>query len=205
MSRESKESDVTVLKAFAIAVAVILSGALGVMYAGVYNMAADEPHWGVTERFIEAVRVRSIAARLGGVPQSPALNDPQLIAMGAEHYAEMCTGCHLAPGMKDTEIRTGLYPKPPNLVDRGAQRKPAERFWIIKHGLKMTGMPAWGFTHDDQSIWAMVAFLQKLPELSRQQYDEQVAQGRAGDHAHHQTSTSEPDEDKSHSHGEDGH
>jgi hypothetical protein len=104
--------------------------------------------------------------------------------MGAEHYAEMCTGCHLAPGMKDTEIRAGLYPRPPNLVEHGAHRKPAEMFWIIKHGLKMTGMPAWGVTHDDQGIWGIVAFLQKLPDLSPQQYEELVTQGRAAGHTH---------------------
>lgn len=185
----------TALKTLLIAVAVVLSVALGVMYAGVYNMAADEPHWGITERFIETLRERSIAARSGSVPRSPALDDPQLIAMGAEHYDEMCTGCHLAPGMKDSEVRAGLYPKPPNFVERGAQRKPAESFWIIKHGLKMTGMPAWGVTHDDRSIWAIVAFLQRLPELPRQQYEDLVATGHTSGHAHHEASTSERVED----------
>lgn len=178
----------------AVLVTVLVAG-LGIVYAGVFNIAADDPHWGMTHRLIETTRERSITVRARDVAAPPALEDAQLIAMGAEHYSEMCTACHLAPGMKDTEIRAGLYPKPPNLFEHGAHRQPAETFWIIKHGLKMTGMPAWGVTHDDQSIWGMVAFLQKLPELSPQQYEELVAQGRAAGHTH-------GGEESGHSHGE---
>lgn len=203
------------LKVSLIVIAAVLVAGLGIVYAGAFNIAADDPHWGITTRLIETTRERSIAVRVRSVAAPPALEDPQLIAMGAEHYSEMCTDCHLAPGMKDTEIRAGLYPKPPNLVEHSAHRKPAETFWIIKHGLKMTGMPAWGVTHDDQSVWGMVAFLQKLPELSRQQYEELVAQGRASGHthggeeaghSHDEMSTSEKDEgSQGHGHGEEGH
>ena len=107
----------------------------------------------------------------------------------------MCTGCHLAPGMRDTEMRVGLYPKPPNLSEHGVHRKPAEAFWVIKHGLKMTGMPAWGATHDDQRIWSLVAFLQKLPELSASQYKEMVAEegGSGHTHDHEESSPSHSD------------
>ena len=72
----------------------------------------------------------------------------------------MCVGCHLAPGIENSEIRVGLYPKPPVLSEaRGLN--PGNAFWIIKHGIKMSAMPAWGATHDDDSIWAMVAFVQE--------------------------------------------
>ena len=71
---------------------------------------------------------------------------------GAGEYAEMCSGCHLAPGMKRTEISQGLYPRAPELR-RKTDLTPAEQFWIVKHGVKMTGMPAWGVTHDDELLW----------------------------------------------------
>jgi mono/diheme cytochrome c family protein len=154
------------------------------LYAGVFNVAADDPHWGATRSLLEAVRERSIAVRASGI-QVPPLDDPKLIALGAGHYSEMCTGCHLAPGMEETEIRAGLYPKPPSLVEQGAHESPEKQFWIIKHGIKMTGMPAWGATHDDQAIWGMVAFLRKLPRLSPQQYHELTEQGDEGQDAHH--------------------
>lgn len=106
---------------------------------------------------------RSIEARAAGLAL-PTVADRALIGLSAEQYAGMCTGCHLAPGMDDNEIRQGLYPKPPNLSER-RDRSPAESFWIIERGLKIVGVPAWGVTHDDESIWGLAAFLQQLPAL----------------------------------------
>ena len=81
----------------------------------------------------------------------------------------MCSGCHLAPGMKRTEISQGLYPRAPELR-RGSNLTPAEEFWVVKHGVKMSGMPAWGVTHNDELLWDVVAFLRKLPELTADRY-----------------------------------
>lgn len=149
------------------AIIFIIAGAAFV-YSGVYNIGADSPHWPVTKQLIGALRDHSIAQRDGNVTV-PNLDDPALIAEGAGHYAEMCVGCHLAPGMEDSELRQGLYPKPPNLAKIGIDN-PAEAFWFIKHGIKMSAMPAWGLTHDDHKIWAIVAFTRKLPRLSAEQF-----------------------------------
>jgi mono/diheme cytochrome c family protein len=151
-----------------VALAVVGSSAVALSYTGAYDVAADEPHWRITARALDVIRERSIAVRAESL-QAPNLADPALIALGAEHYAGMCTGCHLAPGMSDSEMRQGLYPRPPNLTLARA-RSPAESFWIIKHGIKMSAMPAWGNTHDDETIWAIVAFLQQLPTLDAQAY-----------------------------------
>jgi len=152
------------------------------IYSGAFNIAADVPHSSVAYRLMEAVRDRSIAVRLGDV-QVPSLDNPNLAAEGAKHYAAMCVDCHLAPGIEDSELRQGLYPQPPNLAEH-IDAGPAEKFWVIKHGIKMSAMPAWGKTHDDQSIWGLVAFLQKLPELTPEQYHALVDAGGEG-HAHH--------------------
>jgi len=153
-----------------ILAALFLAGAtaFALAYAVPYNVAADVPHWGVTTRALAAIRDHSIATRARDVAV-PDLADPALIALGAEHYAAMCTGCHLAPGMLNNEMRQGLNPTPPDLAQR-RNRHPAETFWIIKHGIRMTGMPAWGVTHDDESIWGLVAFLQQLPTLDAAGY-----------------------------------
>jgi mono/diheme cytochrome c family protein len=182
--------------------------AVGV-YSGLFNFAADDPHWGVTARIVESARERSIESQSASISAPANLQDSKIIASGAGEYAEMCTGCHLAPGMKDTEMRTGLYPKPPNLAEHGTHRAPAQQFWIIKHGLKMTGMPAWGLTHDDDRIWSMVAFLQKLPDLTPEAYHELVESGEGGHH-HHETDEAEhsheagSDEGHEHESGEAG-
>ncbi len=69
--------------------------------------------------------------------------------------------------MKRTEISRGLYPRAPELR-RGTNLTPAEEFWVVKHGIKLTGMPAWGVTHNN--VWDVVAFMRKLPDLSPEQY-----------------------------------
>ena len=117
----------------------------------------------------QTVRERSIAVRAASVAVPSDLTNSKRIASGAGQYAAMCSSCHLAPGMKRTEIARGLYPRAPELR-RGSDLSPAEEFWVVKHGLKMTGMPAWGVTHDDEMLWDVVAFLRKLPELCADEY-----------------------------------
>jgi mono/diheme cytochrome c family protein len=156
------------------------------VYSGTFNIAADEPHWEVTSGLIETMRERSVARQAKEVAAAKSLEDPTSIASGAGEYAEMCVVCHLAPGMNDTELRKGLYPLPPVLAELGTRRPAAEQFWIIKHGLKMTGMPAWGLTHEDDRIWSMVAFLQKLPGMTPARYQELVETGGHG-HSHDQS------------------
>ncbi|MEO8742097.1 MAG: cytochrome c [Lysobacteraceae bacterium] len=147
-------------------------------YSGLYNIGADDPHWPVTHRILQSVRDRSIHVRSRDLPM-PNLQDPQLILKGAGQYAAMCTGCHLAPGMHESEIRPGLYPQPPELAK--VRFDPRDEFWVIKHGIKMSAMPAWGGSHDDATIWSMVAFLQRLPDLTPAQYKDIVAQAPPDD------------------------
>ena len=160
------------LLAVVVALALIAAG-LGIYgYSGLYNIGADAPHWPWVYRIMQTVRERSIRAHARNL-QSPNLDDPRRISEGAGHYSAMCTGCHLAPGMETSEIRPGLYPRPPNLSR--VRVDPRDAFWTIKHGIKMSAMPAWGDSHDDDTIWAMVAFIEKLPDMTPQQYKDIVA------------------------------
>jgi mono/diheme cytochrome c family protein len=87
--------------------------------------------------------------------------------------------------MKATEIHKGLQPEPPELYEGLDEWKPNELFWIVKNGVKMTGMPAWGPTHSDEKIWAIVAFLEKLPHMNAAQYKAMDKQaGPAGEDEH---------------------
>ncbi|MEO8461289.1 MAG: cytochrome c, partial [Dokdonella sp.] len=143
------------------------------VYSGIYNIGADDPHMRPVSATLEALRERSIETHSRNIVV-PNLDDPKMIAEGAEHYSAMCTGCHLAPGMSNSEIRPGLYPQPPNLSTERID-DPRETFWIIKHGIKMSAMPAWGTTHDDEAIWNMVAFVRKLPDMTPAQYAQMTA------------------------------
>lgn len=152
-----------------LAVAVIAGAGAITVYLGLYNIAADAPHSRLTYSVIETFREQSIAARSGSIAVPADLAAPARIASGAGLYTEMCSGCHLAPGMEKTEMSQGLYPQAPILF-KGSDRSASEQFWIIKHGIKMTAMPAWGKTHDDRLIWDMVAFIRQLQSLSPAQY-----------------------------------
>lgn len=151
----------------------------GVVWSGVYNVAADDLHTRPVHALLQTVRERSIRARSSRL-EVPALADEARITQGAGNYNAMCMGCHLAPGMADTEMSKGLNPSPPNLTK--ATVDAAAAFWVIKHGIKASGMPAWGKSMEDQYIWNMVAFLQQLPKMTPEEYEATVA--RSGGHSH---------------------
>jgi mono/diheme cytochrome c family protein len=190
---------------------VLLAVAAAVfVWSGVYDIGADRPHWAPTARAIAVLRDRSIEHQASGITV-PDLDDPQRIHRGAEHYAEMCAACHLTPGMHGTELRTGLYPQPPDLSRHGV-RDAAEAFWVIKHGVKLTAMPAWGLSHDDAAIWDMVAFVRKLPTLDEATFEAMagvsVNDGHGGhEQAHHDEAGAQdhPDDHEGHNDGDHDH
>jgi len=173
--------------------------------SGAYDVAADEPHWDVTRSVMEKVRSASVERRSAHI-EVPPLGDAALVTAGAGNYDVMCAGCHLKPGVEQTEMSRGLYPAPPNLTARPLA-DPAAAFWVIKHGIKMTGMPAWGRSMEDQYVWGLVAFLNELPGLSPDRYRELVE--ASGGHQHGGTESGkeaeEPDHGKDDSQAEDDH
>jgi len=164
MKNATKTSLVTAatLAAFAIGGGAVFVG------SGVYDIGADDHHTKLTLAMIEQLRERSIEARIHGL-EIRTISDPARIAAGAQRYAALCVGCHLAPGVTKSDIRPGLYPHPPNLA-QGEMQAEQRAFWIIKHGIKMTAMPAWGKSLDDDAIWDLVAFVRKLPEMTPETY-----------------------------------
>jgi mono/diheme cytochrome c family protein len=145
-------------------------GAAAFVGSGVYNIGADDHHTKPVLAIIEQLRNRSVAARARDI-EAPNLQDPSHIAAGAQHYAALCIGCHLAPGVTKSDLRLGLYPHPPNLAQEEAV--DAQRaFWTIKHGIKMSAMPAWGKSLDDAAIWDIVAFVRQMPAMSEETYQQ---------------------------------
>lgn len=152
---------------FAMVAVLLIVGAAGI-YGG-YNVAADEPHSAFVTWLADTTRRNSIAAHARGIDIPAGFGGDVQIRAGAAEYGEMCSSCHLGPGVELSEISQGLYPRAPELA-RGSPLSPEQEFWVVKHGIKMTGMPAWGTTHSDEIIWSIVAFLRKLPSLSPDQY-----------------------------------
>lgn len=162
------------------AIGVLAGGAIAFVRTGVYNVGADDPHYPATHAVLRQLREASIARRARAITPPADLDSPARIAQGAGNYDAMCTGCHLAPGMAPTELSRGLYPAPPVLAR--ADIDAARAFWTIKHGIKASGMPAWGGSMADGYIWNLVAFLKQLPRLDPAGYRALVA--RSGGHSH---------------------
>lgn len=168
-----------------LVVIAFISG-VAVMFSGLIDVAATKPHDPVTGFILNTTMESSVRAHAKGI-SAPSLDDPGMITEGFRHYREMCVDCHLAPGVEATEISEGLMPRPPRLQKAVEEWTPEELFWVTKNGVKMTGMPAWGPTHSDAKIWAIVAFLEKLPHMTAEQFremDRTAGEGEGDEHEH---------------------
>ena len=158
-----------ILSGAVIRVLTLLAIFLLFIYSGWYNVSANEQENGIMKWVLNTTKDRSIESRSKDITV-PDLNDSSMLKEGFEHYNEMCVSCHGAPGLEETEVSVGLNPKAPFLVKVAKEIDPKELFWITKNGIKMTGMPAWGKTHSDEKIWAIVAFVKKLPNMTAEEY-----------------------------------
>jgi mono/diheme cytochrome c family protein len=185
-----------IIASILIAGLVVLLGAFAFIYSGLYDVAATDPHWQVTRWLLETARVHSIKAHAAGIQAPSGLDDPAQILVGVEHFAAHCAVCHGAPGVPKGDIGQGLYPPPPDLAATAKLYSDAELFWIVKHGIKMTGMPAWS-DHRDEELWATVAFIKKLPGMSEQDYARLVMASMAhGGHHHGGSEEGKPEQAK---------
>lgn len=180
---------------------ILLVLAVAFLYSGLYDVAADAPHHAVTRWALGTTVDRSVETHAGSV-QGSAPTDEESLHHGFGEYDEMCVGCHGAPGVRASSIGRGLYPEPPDLAAPDAETNEAELYWIVSHGLKFTGMPSFGRTHSDETVWAMVAFLEKLPGMSAEEY----ARWRQEYGEHEEGNEHAEDGDEAHEHGsETGH
>jgi mono/diheme cytochrome c family protein len=157
---------------------LLVGGAVAVVLSGVVNVAATAEDPELVESALHLARERSIERRAKLV-QVPPLGDPAQVAKGLDVYRRSCAVCHGGPGRMATEIAQGLNPPPPQF-SRSFLDDPAETFWVVENGIKMTGMPAFGPTHDRETLWAVVAFLRKIDELTPAQKAELARGGEGG-------------------------
>jgi mono/diheme cytochrome c family protein len=153
-----------------------LIGALGILagiaaavffFGGYFNIAATQQDPGIVAWAITQVREASISRHATDTPPSN-LGDQATIQAGAKAFATRgCVNCHGGPGAMWAKFSEGLNPSPPDLKDVVGGLEPRELFWVVKNGIKMTGMPSFGATGvPDPEIWSIVAFLKKLPTVS---------------------------------------
>jgi mono/diheme cytochrome c family protein len=151
----------------ALAAAAGLAGA-GVVASGLYDVSATDQHLAPTYHLLDFAVRRAIKWRAAAIAVPPL--DETAIAHGVTLYRDHCLQCHGAPGVAPEPFALGLLPAPSNLAHPAREWPAAEIYWVVRNGLKMTGMPAWRFRLSDAELWALVAFVKKLPELSPTDY-----------------------------------
>lgn len=163
----------------ALALAVLL-GVVGlfVVYSGAYNVAATEEHVSFVRWAFDTTFQNSVERRATEVA-APETLTAAMISAGAGSYKSMCQHCHGAPGAERAGWASGMRPLPPHLTEAAAHWKIEEVFWLVRHGAKMTGMPAFGPTHDDQTLWSIAAFIKELPGMTPERYAELGSAGSA--------------------------
>jgi len=177
------------LAGIAVAILVAIGAGLAVILGGLYPVAASSHHsppvrWAITE------------AREHGVQRSAAgLAAPRFTAAdireGASHFKGMCQACHGGPGAEPEEFAGGMNPHPPNLARAAGDLSVEQVFWIVKNGLRMTGMPAFGKTDPDEDLWKVAAFVKQLPKFPSSEYaslpnahEDEGHEGAQGHHHH---------------------
>lgn len=115
----------------------------------------------------------AVRAQANPVPKTPEVLEE---AMG--HFADHCATCHANDGSGDTSIGRSFYPKTPDMRASTTQSlSDGELFSIIEHGIRLTGMPAWGdgTPEGERDSWGLVHFIRKLPSLTAEEIDRMEA------------------------------
>ena len=148
---------------------LLLVGGLLFAWSGIYNLAASAGHFVITERFLRFALHGSVRTHTLTI-EAPPLGEPDQIILGAAHYAGGCAPCHGAPGTPLNRITAAMLPPPTDLSTILDEWAPEQLYWIVRHGIKYTGMPAWPAQLREDEVWAVIAFLEELPRLDAESY-----------------------------------
>lgn len=151
-------------------IAIVLGGFL-FAWSGLYSVAASRGHFALTNAILTFGMRNSVKTHALGI-EAPQTYSNDLSTLGAAHFHDGCAYCHGAPGIPTDPIAQSMLPSPPDLSTATREWRDRELFWIIKHGIKYTGMPAWVAAQRDDEVWAIVAFLRQLPTLDAAAYRE---------------------------------
>jgi mono/diheme cytochrome c family protein len=170
--------------AFAFAGALGLAGLLAFAWTGVSARNAPSAFEAWAARSARHLLIPA-SARAAATPLAAS---PELLERAKDHFADHCALCHGYDGHGDTPIGRGLHPRVPDLTLAATQDLPdGELFWIIEHGVKLTGMPAFGeeSPDDDDHAWQLVLWIRRLPALTPEEIEAIEREHGPAAQAHH--------------------
>ncbi|MDD5581121.1 MAG: c-type cytochrome [Methylobacter sp.] len=142
---------------------------LVIVYSGIFNIAASAGHPAWLEWLLTLGKERSVIVNSKSV-DVPELNLTELMPLGAAHFQGGCATCHKTPGQSINPVYDQMLPSPPNLKVHAPMWTREQLFWMVRHGIQFTGMPAWSGQDRDDEVWALVAFLEALPLMEAEDY-----------------------------------
>ncbi|MHB8744871.1 MAG: c-type cytochrome [Sulfuricaulis sp.] len=150
-----------------LTVAVALIGAYSLVHSGLIPANADaKPGW--LETWMAGTSLNATLHRDAPRGQNPVALTQQNLLNGVHLFAQNCAVCHGSAKGADSPspIAKGEYPKPPQLASDGVEDDPeGVSFWKIKHGIRLTGMPSFGYSLSDRQIWTLALFLKHMDKL----------------------------------------
>jgi cytochrome c1 len=143
--------------------------AAGFVYSGWYDISATDQHLAPTYRVLDVAMRRSVKQRAEEL-EVPDLGGEGRLRDGAFLYRRHCLQCHGGPGVAPEPFALGMTPVPVPLVHTARTWSPAEMFWVVREGIKMTGMPAWKYRLSDEHMWSVVAFLPAMARMTPEEF-----------------------------------
>jgi mono/diheme cytochrome c family protein len=156
-----------------IAAIIVIVAAIAIVPILRHGISAREAPTATESMIARAARhmaiPKSARLRTNAVPLTNAV-----LAKARAHWADHCATCHANDGSGQSEIGQHLYPKAPDMRSSDTQSlSDGELFFIIKNGVRMTGMPAWGDARsDDADSWKLVHFIRHLSKITPGELDE---------------------------------
>ena len=178
----------------AILVVLLLAGGVAafVVKTGRLPIAATTPP-DFVDRVTMTAKFKAVVRGASGL-QVTVPADAASVSRGREHYVENCLPCHGAPGVKPAEFAEGMNPKPPDIDGSLQNYTDAQLFWVIKNGIRATGMPGFGVNHKDEEIAAIAAFVRHTPRLTPEERKDLAAAAAPEDHHHEGEGQPAPEE-----------
>lgn len=145
-----------------VTIALLLIGALGYPRFGIAEVNADVTAPACQKRLMQFAVHASVKRQARGL-QSPQLHTDEELIAGGKAYLDACAGCHRVNG--SPRRKSVYFTPPPEFALDGSEYSESERFWIIKHGIRHTGMSAYGPFYTDKKMWNLAEFVGRMKDL----------------------------------------
>lgn len=175
-----------------LVLAFLWVGLVAFAYSGAANVAASRDYLPGVKWFFDTTSANSIRSHARQAVERGEISEPAevtdaMLKKGASEYQEMCVPCHGTPGGSRGEFGRGMKPEPPDLAHTAREMELREVFWVLDHGIRHTGMPAFGATHSRDDLWSIATFVERFDEMTSAEFEEwmkQVRSSESGSHTH---------------------